>query len=180
MSKSANNEHYFIDMINKGYFEIRDTGEIWRLMTKRWKNKDEKIQPRMVGSKNHDKGYLQVFIAVNGKQVACLVHRIIWIYFNGDIPRGLVMNHINGIKTDNRLDNLELVTCSENNKHAFRIGLVSITGENNPRSKLTDKDIKNIRSRALNKELHRNIAKDYGVTAKYVHRIVGREFWTHI
>ena len=41
-------------------------------------------------------------------------HRVIWYYFNGEIPEGMQIDHINGDKTDNRLENLRLVTPKEN------------------------------------------------------------------
>ena len=61
-------------------------------------------------------------------------HRMIWEHVHGSIPEGMQINHINGIKTDNRISNLELVTASENVKHAFRIGLMDARGENNGRA----------------------------------------------
>src|SRR5690349_6679065 len=66
-----------------------------------------------------DTGYVRT--TVYGKPV--YMHRAVWEACVGPIPPGLYINHINGIKTDNRLENLEVVTPSENLRHAFRIGL---------------------------------------------------------
>jgi hypothetical protein len=44
-------------------------------------------------------------------------HRLVWIWHYGDIPENLQIDHINRIKTDNRIENLRLVTHSENNKN---------------------------------------------------------------
>lgn len=41
-------------------------------------------------------------------------HRLIWIWHNGDIPKNLLIDHINGIRGDNRIENLRLVTVSQN------------------------------------------------------------------
>lgn len=51
------------------------------------------------------------------------VHRIIWESLHGPIPQGLVVNHIDGDKLNNRIDNLEVVTDLENVRHSIRTGL---------------------------------------------------------
>ena len=43
-----------------------------------------------------------------------LVHRAIWIWHNGEIPKGLEIDHINGNRKDNRIENLRLVTRQQN------------------------------------------------------------------
>jgi transcriptional regulator CtsR len=65
---------------------------------------------------------------------AKMVHRIIWESVYGPIPEGMQINHINGVKDDNRIANLELVTPSENTKHAYRLGLARADGAFNGRS----------------------------------------------
>lgn len=55
-------------------------------------------------------GYLR--IRINKKQY--LAHRIVWIYFNGNIPEGMEIDHINCIKNDNKIQNLRLCTRSSN------------------------------------------------------------------
>lgn len=60
-------------------------------------------------------------------------HRLIWEAVNGPIPEGMQVNHINGIKTDNRIINLEVVTPRENLLHAYRTGLKCAKGDSNGR-----------------------------------------------
>lgn len=61
-------------------------------------------------------------VKLGGKWV--VVHRIVCSTFNGPSNKPMV-NHINGIKSDNRPENLEWVTARENTIHAFRTGLAS-------------------------------------------------------
>ena len=61
-----------------------------------------------------DKGYYQVCLSKQSTKKAYLVHRLVWETFNGSIPEGLQVNHINEIKSDNRLENLNLMTPKEN------------------------------------------------------------------
>lgn len=66
-------------------------------------------------------GYLHVTLCKDGKTKCLSIHRLVWRAFNGEIPPGLEVNHINEEKTDNRLCNLNLMTHKENNKWGTRI-----------------------------------------------------------
>ena len=61
-----------------------------------------------------NRGYLYVGLWKNGKQKYFSVHRLEYEAFYGEIPKGMQVNHINEIKTDNRLENLNLMTPKEN------------------------------------------------------------------
>lgn len=60
------------------------------------------------------KGYLCVCLCKNGNVKWFRVHRLVWEAFNGAIPEGMHVNHINEDKTDNRLENLNLMTPKDN------------------------------------------------------------------
>lgn len=70
-------------------------------------------------TKNKD-GYLVVTLFKNGKRKCFLVHRLVWLTFHGEIPEGYEINHKSEVKTDNRLENLELVTRKENCNYGTR------------------------------------------------------------
>lgn len=78
---------------------------------------DGKVIGRKVNLTNS--GY-QSF-SLNGR--AAYIHRVVYETFKGEIPKGYQINHINGIKTDNRIENLEVCTRSENRIHAYNTGL---------------------------------------------------------
>ena len=56
-----------------------------------------------------------------GLRLSYLIHRLVYIAHAGDIPDKMQINHKNGNKLDNSLNNLEIVTPSENLKHAYRV-----------------------------------------------------------
>ena len=66
--------------------------------------------------------YLGVYLSNNGKENTQRVHRLVAEAFLGKHP-GLMVNHIDGNKLNNHLDNLEWCTAKENNNHAIKIGL---------------------------------------------------------
>lgn len=67
---------------------------------------------RVVGTVNQY-GYLHM-MTVSG---SVLLHRLIWQHIHGPIPSGLQIDHINGVRTDNRISNLRLVTNAQNSQN---------------------------------------------------------------
>ena len=76
--------------------------------------KEKILKPQLVH------GYYQIGLHKNSIQKFYLVHRFVWEAFNGQIPEGYEVNHINEVKTDNRLSNLNLMTHKENMNYGSR------------------------------------------------------------
>ena len=70
-------------------------------------------------------GYLFVNLHYNGNVKKCFIHRLVYEAFNGKIPEGLVVNHIDENKENNRLDNLNLMSQKENINWGTRTQRVS-------------------------------------------------------
>lgn len=128
-------------------------------------------------------GYLLVRVMVAGKYYVTGAHRLVWTHVNGPIPDGMVINHKNGIKHDNRPENLELVTESQNRVHA----LVSLNakrhrpiGSAHPKTHLTDLDVLEIRRLRESGEMVKTIATRYSMNPKAISAIVNRRTWQHI
>ena len=81
-------------------------------------------------SKNHQ-GYYTVTLAKNGINTTYRVNRLIWKTFNSEIPEGLQVDHINSVRTDNRLENLQLLTPKENLRKARAIPVNGIDKDGN-------------------------------------------------
>ena len=69
---------------------------------------------RVLKPVNNNDGYLQVALSKDGKQTTFLVHRLVYEAFNGKIPEGMQVNHIDEDKTNNSIENLNVMTSKEN------------------------------------------------------------------
>ena len=109
-------------------------------------------------------------------------HRMIWESVHGPIPAGLQINHINGVKHDNRIANLELVTPKQNIRHAHRNGLCENrpTGERIGTSKLTTQQVKEIQARLKSGITQRKLAGEYGVSQSVISDIARGVSWRSI
>lgn len=108
-----------------------------------------------------------------------LVHRLVATAFIRPSKENEVINHINGIKSDNRPDNLEWTTKRENALWNIELGLV-LKGEQHGCSKLTEEDVHAIRDARKKGKPLRAIAARYGVTETLVSMIARRKIWRHI
>ncbi|CQR03437.1 TPA: NUMOD4 motif-containing HNH endonuclease [Yersinia enterocolitica] len=111
------------------------------------------------------RGYLVVNLCSGGVTKTHSLHRLVAKAYIPNPERAAEVNHINGDKTDNRVENLEWVTSSENKAHAYKYGLYK-TGEGHSRAKLTDADILSICS---SEEFSpQELAVIYGVDRSYI------------
>ena len=85
--------------------------------------------------------YMMIDLCKNGKTKKHLIHRLMAETFLENKENKVQVNHINGIKTDNRLQNLEWNTRSENQLHSINLGLRTTTGEKNSQSKLKSEQV---------------------------------------
>ena len=126
-------------------------------------------------------GYLRAFLAIGGRKLkAFTVHRLVALTFIGK-GGDLVVNHKDGVKTNNQLENLEWVTLSENHRHAFSLGLSKMPrGEDNPGAKVKESQV--IYAKQL-LEFHftsKQISEMTGIPSGNLSNIKRGKSWTHI
>jgi hypothetical protein len=159
--------------IVEGYnniYEVSDQGRIRRMR----KHKEPKIKEAMFIGKD---GYKRVYLWKNNKSKAFLIHRLVAQAFIGNIPKGLIVNHKDGIKTNNFSYNIEYTTHSGNLSHAYRIHLRR-SGEQHFWSKLTEIQVREMLK--LNKETGigcRRLSKRYNVSTSTIKLILNGTNW---
>ena len=128
-------------------------------------------------------GYLVLFLSRGSIQRPFSVHRLVVEAFIGPIPGNMEVNHLNGVRGDPRLANLEIVTTSQNLTHSFRVlgrRNISRRGEATGTSKLTSAQVTAIRERRANGERVNDLAREFGVDRHCISSLVNRRSWTHI
>jgi|LakMenEpi03Aug12_release.lakeMendotaPanAssembly.Ray.scaffolds.fasta_scaffold1209567_2 hypothetical protein len=96
-------------------------------------------QECILGNRLSDRGYHTAVLYNNGKPKSFRVHRLVANAFIDNPNNKPHVNHIDGVKSNNLVSNLEWVTISENQKHAFKIGLNKISCDRDSRGKFVKK-----------------------------------------
>lgn len=159
-----------------GYIGLYQASSLGRIKSfNKSRNKPRILKDRLIKC-----GYNTAVLYKNKKRKVFYLHRLIMLTFHGSSK--LDVNHKNGVKSDNKLDNLEYVTRSENVLHAFKTKLtVPSRGEAHHKSKLKRKDVCEILLFLDNGKLRqKDIAKIYNVTQTAINNINVRKSWKSI
>lgn len=135
----------------RGVLDVSDNGRVRRRAysyetTGRWGTPHVTSKPaKPLAPSNESHGYNVVAVQINGRRKKFLIHRLVGRAFVPGYADGLTINHINGIKTDNRAVNLEWCTLSVNTKKQWEAGLVNTRGDAHHGRKLHSGQVRIIR-----------------------------------
>jgi len=114
-----------------------------------------------------------------GKGITISQHRLIAIHFIPNPENKPFVNHLNGIRNDNRIENLEWVTPLENVLHARETGLFEYIGAKNIKTKLTEEQVREIRE--IGHSVHyEKTGRKYGVTGVTIRNVLTGVNWKHL
>jgi len=158
-----------------GWYEISDFGRV-----KRIKKGPGSTVGRILKTFLSKPGYCRVCLCKDTKRRYKNVHRLVMAAFVGPCPEGKQVNHIDGDKENNHIENLEYVTQSENIRHSFAIGTRSQRGEKNTQSSLTEDNVHEIRHLSLCGLTQKSIASRFNVTRTAISSIMTGKTWAYL
>ena len=126
---------------------------------------------------NH-KGYLKVNLRYSIKDA--FVHRLVAIAFIDNPDGKQFVNHKDGNKQNNRVENLEWASAQENSTHAVSTGLMKHKGDGNPMSKLTEEKVKQIKRLHFMGSKIKDLSSIFNVSWAAVYYIVNNKRWRHV
>ena len=157
----------------EGIYEISDRGALRRIM---------RSACGSMGLLKGDrpKGYVRHRLFRNGKFKRMQAHQIVMAAFIGPVPPDMEINHLNGIHGDNRLENLQYVTRSENQSHKYRVlGWKGRAGSKHHYAKLDEEKVAEMRKLRLDGWELKDLAIKYGVSTGSISLICKRKTWRH-
>jgi hypothetical protein len=125
-------------------------------------------------------GYYMISISTNNKSKPYRVHRLLAENFITKVAGKNCINHKDGNKLNNSLDNLEWCNHLENMKHAFNSNLANNTGINNGMAKINDDIAKQIKIMLKEKVSQQKIADKFNISRSLVLGINVGRLWKHV
>jgi len=157
----------------EGLYQVSNLGKVKRLVSKRV------LCERLIGSSIDRYGYVKRVLSKKGKNHCFTEHRLVAITFLENPENKATVNHINGIRTDNRVENLEWNTQLENKQHAIRTGITNMKGTNHPKCKLNEEQVLEIKKIGFS-QTRTSLSKKYGVSRNSILGIIKGKYWNHI
>ena len=129
----------------EGLYQISNLGNVKSLhRIANIPNGHRKVKERIL-KQTENRGYRAVIISKEKTRKEFSAHRLVAFHFIPNPENKPEVNHIDGNKSNNKVENLEWVTPSENIRHSYAVGLARNDGENHPASKLTEYDVRVIK-----------------------------------
>lgn len=153
-----------------GYFVTED-GKVYTSKRNQFREMSQPINRK----------YHSVNLSNQGKVKHCFVHRLIAEAFIHNPENKGFVNHKDGNKLNNNVENLEWVTFAENIQHSFETGLnKGLVGVENGRALLNEDDVAIIYKRLQAGEKSKDLAKEFGVERTAISKIKRKELWKHV
>lgn len=155
----------------KGRYAITSDGRVW-----------SNVRNRFLASQISHLGYPVItLLDGEGNKKTLLIHRLVAQEFIPNPYKYREVNHKDGVKTTNTIENLEWTTRSENMKHAIRTGLkVMKRGNEHPRTRLSERQVEEVRQKIDFKYgTMSRLAREYGVSVSLI-SLIGRGYRTAI
>lgn len=147
-------------------YEASDQGRIRRVVGGKGCRAGRVLKPLP-----HVGGYQVVNLWTDGRVRRRTIHTLVYEAFVGPRPDGMEVNHVDGVKTNNALTNLQGSTRTENQRHAVDTGLAA-TGSRHPRYTITPELEQRIRDASGRGLSNADIARDLSVSRTAVRRVV--------
>lgn len=142
---------------------------------------NRRLPERYIQPNKRTDGYYTIHLWRGGKRQQKKMHVLVMLVFVGQRPEGAHINHIDGNPSNNRLDNLEYCSPSDNTLHGFRIGThVPARGEKHGRSRYTNDMVREMRVLYKGGASSGEIAKKFNVSRSGVYRVVMYDTWKHL
>lgn len=163
----------------EGHYEASSCGRIRSLVMQSGPNLVLRKTPRIKSVYASKGGYLKTDLSKGNKCRTEYIHRLVLMAFKGVPANSQEGAHLNGIRSDNRLENLEWTTRAVNHSHKNQHG-TQLIGERNPQAKLTDALVREMRLKYCNGQSYRSLANEYGLSKSYTHNVVSGKSWAHV
>jgi hypothetical protein len=160
-------------MLVTGYpdYAVSEQGDVFRVL------KHGRFR-KLKKTKDHD-GYEAVTFCVKNVRKRMLVHSLILAAFKGERPAGYVTRHLDGVRDNNRIDNLEWSTHLENIRDK-RVHGTHQYGESVNGAKLTEADVVSIRAHPVCAGMFATMARRFNVTPDAIRYAYLGKTWAHL